>query len=50
VPSADTRLEVDDLVVLFGAHEAVDRALDLFERPAAGVESPPEGDRSIPRP
>jgi CPA2 family monovalent cation:H+ antiporter-2 len=50
VPSADTRLEVDDLVVLFGAHEAVDRALDLFERPAAGVDPSMEGARSIPRP
>lgn len=33
VPTADTRLAAGDLVVLFGAHEAIDRALGLFEHP-----------------
>jgi CPA2 family monovalent cation:H+ antiporter-2 len=34
-PGADTRLEAGDLVVLHGAHEAIDAALRLFDAPAA---------------
>jgi CPA2 family monovalent cation:H+ antiporter-2 len=34
-PGAATRLEVGDLVVLHGAHEAIDAALRLFEAEAA---------------
>ncbi len=30
-PGAATRFEAGDLVVLFGPHEAIDRALDLFD-------------------
>jgi CPA2 family monovalent cation:H+ antiporter-2 len=33
-PGADTRLEAGDLVVLHGAHEAIDAALRLFDAPA----------------
>jgi K+/H+ antiporter YhaU regulatory subunit KhtT len=33
-PGATTRLEAGDLVVLHGAHEAIDAALRLFEPPA----------------
>jgi CPA2 family monovalent cation:H+ antiporter-2 len=36
-PQASTRLAADDLVVLYGPHEAIDRALRLLE-PAGGEE------------
>jgi CPA2 family monovalent cation:H+ antiporter-2 len=32
-PEASTRLEAEDLVVLYGPHEAIDRALHLLEPP-----------------
>jgi CPA2 family monovalent cation:H+ antiporter-2 len=32
-PEATTKLEAGDLVVLYGAHEAIDRALELLEPP-----------------
>jgi CPA2 family monovalent cation:H+ antiporter-2 len=39
LPSVDgpTRLEAEDLVVLYGPHEAIDRALALLEPPEAGA-------------
>ena len=37
-PEGSTRLETGDLVVLYGPHEAIDRALDLLE--PTGSESP----------
>ena len=30
-PDGPTRLDADDLVVLYGPHEAIDRALDVLE-------------------
>jgi CPA2 family monovalent cation:H+ antiporter-2 len=37
-PDGPTRLEAEDLVVLYGPHEAIDRALRLLEPRAALAE------------
>jgi CPA2 family monovalent cation:H+ antiporter-2 len=39
-PDGTTRLEADDLVVLYGPHEAIDRALHLLEPRAVGSDVP----------
>jgi CPA2 family monovalent cation:H+ antiporter-2 len=41
-PGGDTRLLAGDLVVIFGPHEAIDRALALFESPV------PDADAAAP--